>query len=317
MQVNKVHFNFGIILVSIAALLWGTSFVVVRWGLEQNIDPIIFVALRFVLATLIFLPIAAVKVSNLKALLFNKNILLLGTFNATAFAFQFVGQRYTSAGKASLFVNFYVLIVPLLAPFFLEEKLSFNVIISAVLGFFGAFLVSTNLDLTQISFDKGTIKGDLISLSSGMSWVFYIILSKRYLERNKGKSGIAIFFGTIVWTTIILLIAVPVNIFIKRMSISFIDQFSWKSIVAIVYLAVICTALAFAIYMEGLKHAEAGESSIFMLLEVVVAFILEWIIFGTIPELWSSIGVILIIIAVLMLSFRHDQKTEKSEMQMS
>jgi len=310
----KVRLNTGIFLVSLAALLWGTSFVAVRWGLEQDIDPIIFVTLRFLIAALFFTPIALVKISNLRSLLLQKKIIALGFFNAIGFAFQFFGQQFTSAGKASLFVNFYVLIVPLLAPLFLKEKLSITVIFSAILGFVGAFMVSTNLDFNQLSFTKGTIKGDIITLGAGVSWAIYIILSKRYLESDTKRSGTAVFYGTIVWTSVILSFACPITIIINRSILnSFAQQFSWRPMVAVIYLAIMCTALAFAIYMEGLKRAEAGESSIFMLIEVIVAFILEWIIFGAKPAFWSTIGVALIVFAVIILSLKQKSNLEPNK----
>lgn len=76
------------------------------------------------------------------------------------------------------------------------------------------------------------------------------------------------------------------------------------------YLAIVCTVIAFALYMEGLKKAKAGESSVFMLLEVVIAFLLEWIIFSTIPEMWTAIGAGMIVLAVLIISIKFQRNQE-------
>lgn len=56
-------------LVAIAAVLWGSSFVAIRWGLEEGIDSIVFASLRFVLTTLLFLPFAIMKIKGLKKLI--------------------------------------------------------------------------------------------------------------------------------------------------------------------------------------------------------------------------------------------------------
>ena len=75
----------GSLLVSIAALLWGTSFVVIEWGFANStIDPLLFVFLRFAIAAILFLPIAIYKMKGIKKLLLSKPIILIGLFNAFA-----------------------------------------------------------------------------------------------------------------------------------------------------------------------------------------------------------------------------------------
>ena len=69
---------------------------------------------------------------------------------------------------------------------------------------------------------------------------------------------------------------------------------------------------AFAIYMIGLKKAEAGESVIFMFLEVVVAFLLSWILFDTIPKVWESVGASMIFLAILVVSLKLPKNMKRS-----
>ena len=306
----KRFLSSGNILVLIAALLWGTSFVAIEWGFkESTINPILFVFLRFILASLVFLPIALFKISGLKRLLISKEIIMIAFCNAIAFLLQFLGQQHTTAGKASLFVNFYAIIVPLFAPLILPEKYSWRVLVSAILGFSGAFFVTTNLNFSEIT--SGTIKGDLLTLGSGLAWTAYILLSKKLLEKKKEQSGIGIFFGTVVWTTVFLGFALPIALVNKTWS-EISSQFNWQAIIAIIYLAIVCTASAFAIYMEGLKRSEAGESAIYMLLEVVVAFILGWIIFKTEYQTWEIVGTILIVFAILFVSIKINKKSSRT-----
>jgi drug/metabolite transporter (DMT)-like permease len=301
----------GNLLVSIAALLWGTSFVAIEWGFrESNIDPLVFVFLRFGIATLIFLPFSLLFIKEKKKLLMRKEIILIGLFNAFSFLFQFLGQQYTTAGKASLFVNFYAITVPLIAPLILPEKYSWKVIVGAVLGFAGAFLVTTNLDFTDLKIG-GTLTGDLLTLASGGAWTVYILASKKFLEKEKQISGLDTFFGTIVWTTVFLTIAVPFT-FINNTWTTVIAEFNWQVIVSVFYLAIVCTVGAFAIYMIGLKKAEAGESVIYMFLEVIIAFLLGWILFETVPEIWESIGAAMILLAIIVVSIKFKKIKERS-----
>ena len=300
----------GNILVSIAALLWGTSFVAIEWGFKESaINPILFVFLRFILASLVFLPIALIKIPGLKRLLISKEIIIIAFCNAIAFLLQFLGQQYTTAGKASLFVNFYSITVPLIAPLILPEKYTWRVLISAILGFSGAFFVTTNLNFTEIT--SGTLRGDLLTLGSGLAWTAYILLSKKLFEKEKQQSGIGVFFGTVVWTTVFLSFTLPIAL-VKKQWYEIKSQFNWQVVLAIVYLAIICTASAFAIYMEGLKRSDAGESAIYMLLEVVVAFILGWIIFKTEYKVWEIVGTAMIVSAILLVSIKINEKSSRT-----
>jgi drug/metabolite transporter (DMT)-like permease len=66
----------------------------------------------------------------------------------------------------------------------------------------------------------------------------------------------------------------------------------------------VCTIGAFAIYMIGLKKTDAGKSVIFMFIEVIVAFILGWLILDNIPSPWERVGAILIILAIIVVSLK-------------
>ena len=328
----------GNLLVSISALLWGTSFVAIEWGFrESNIDPLVFVFLRFSLATLLFLPFSFFFVKDKKRLLMRKEIILIGLFNALSFLLQFIGQQYTTAGKASLFVNFYAIAVPLLAPLILPEKYTWRVMVGAVIGFTGAFFVTTNLSFGNFRFKSlslitsseitlsqsnglifsnlqpSALVGDMLTLGSGIAWTLYILASKKFLEKEKQVSGLDTFFGTIVWTTIFLSVVVPFA-FINNTWNAIISEFNWQVIVSILHLAIVCTIGAFAIYMIGLKKTDAGESVIFMFLEVIVAFFLSWILFDTIPKAWESVGAAMIFLAILVVSIKlHKNKRRSSE----
>ena len=300
----------GNVLVSIAALLWGTSFVAIKWAYDySSIDPLLFVFLRFSIATVFFLPFAFYFLKEMKTILLSKAIILVGFFNALSFTLQFLGQPHTTAGKASLFVNFYAIIVPLIAPLILPEKYTWRVIVSCILGFAGAFFVTTNLDFANIQ--GGKLLGDLLTLGSGIGWTLYILASKKFLEEKKDVTGLQVFFGTIVWTTVFLILGLP-YVFIRYSLNEIAEQFTPQAVGAIFYLAIVCTVAAFAIYMIGLKKTDAGESVIFMLLEVVIAFILEGIILTTLPDVWEIVGAVMIIIAMIVASLKFSKLKEES-----
>ena len=174
-------------------------------------------------------------------------------------------------------------------------------------------MVSTNLDLKVISFSGGTLKGDLITFCAGLTWTLYILLSKKYMSNNNEENtGINVFFGTITWSAVFLVLTYP-YLFLTEKPAALIAQLTWKTTIAILYLAAICTVTAFALYMKGLERSSAGESSIYMLIEVVVAFFLEWVLFRTKPALWIIVGVCCVVISVILVSVKTANQTERIE----
>jgi len=310
-KMRKIRFsaNLGI---AFAAVLWGTSFIMIRWGLA-HIDSLLFVFLRFALATLLFLPFALRITENLGRLLIRKEIIAIGLFNAMAFLSQYLGQETTTAGLTALFVSFYVIFVPLLSPFFLKEKMSAKIVISTIIGLLGAFFVTTNLDFSGLSGED--IIGNILALVASIAWTGYILVSKKYLDKDEKLSGIDVFFGSITWTSVFLVLGLP---FMKTPIIRAYEQTFWQAIVALIYLAVVCTIGAFGIYLYSLKQVQAGESTIVLLLEIIVAWVLELILHFFMPEIWTVdtrpwtiIGTVMILSAVVFVSVNFNDLRKK------
>ncbi|MBZ9578672.1 DMT family transporter [Patescibacteria group bacterium] len=130
----------------IANVIWGGTFVAAKHALEA-ISPILLALTRFVISSLLFLPIiylAWKKGQYIKKEDF-KTIILLGLLGITFyFTFQFLGLEYTTATNASLLIA----LIPIFTLFFsakiLKEKSSLGKIGAIVISFFGAGLVIMN-----------------------------------------------------------------------------------------------------------------------------------------------------------------------------
>lgn len=127
--------------------------------------------------------------------------------------------------------------------------------------------------------------------------------SRKYIVKLLSLPG-----NSLVAIAAVFLVLITPFILINKSWSTIIAGFTWKSIGAVVYLVIVCTVVAFALYMDGLKKANAGESSIFMLLEVVIAFLLEWIIFSTVLEMWTAIGAGMSVLAVLIISIKFQRR---------
>jgi drug/metabolite transporter (DMT)-like permease len=81
---------------------------------------------------------------------------------------------------------------------------------------------------------------------------------------------------------------------------------------AILYLGVACTAGAFLFYIAGLKGKGATDSSIILFLEIVFAMIFAFILLSEIPTVFTAIGGLFIIAAIIVISVQPNGNKKKS-----
>lgn len=254
----------------LASFLWSTSFPVVKWGLSY-IEPMPFLFFRFLIALFFYMPFLNLK--KLKNIL-KKEFILIGFFSAGGYVFQFIGQKYTLAGRSSLFINMYILWIPFLLFILRKEKLKGKRIIALILSLSGLFfLFHKNIYKFEINY----FKGDILTLISSFFWAFYIILAKKLLEEMNPLEFSAI---VILLTAFFLL---PFSF------INFKMPYKFQGYYAIFHLSFFCTFLAYFLYHTGLSKTEEFTSSLFLLLEVIFALILSSIFLG---ERFSPIQII-------------------------
>ena len=159
----------------LAGVLWGTSFPIIKVGLE-TIDPFTFVFWRFLVSTVTLIAVMLLlkkldfKITDKKILVF------LGIANAAGYLLQYVGMPYTTAAKAALFINLSAIWVALLSPKLLGESFSRKKIGGVMFGLIGIVFVSTNLDFSTSG--QGQLMGDMLLIASGFVWALFMIYNK-------------------------------------------------------------------------------------------------------------------------------------------
>lgn len=270
-----------------AATLWGTSFVVIRWGL-QYVPAMQFVALRFFFAFLMAF-IYTIYVGELKeffSLFLTPYILFTSILNAGGYIFQFLGQQFTSATNASILINTSAIFAAILAHFYLNERINRVRALTISAALFGVFLLITGGRLESI-FTKYFL-GDLLCLVAGAIWGAYIVASKKVDVRGNEAPLLATWF---LYTSVI---SSPLAL------IQGISPLKLNAVLAIIYLSLFCSFIAFFLWFKGLKILEATTSSIYFLLEVVISAFLEEIVFGLEFGLIELIGALLTIVGVVL-----------------
>jgi drug/metabolite transporter (DMT)-like permease len=281
----------AILLTIIAAILWGTSFPAIKIGLRY-IDAILFVFIRFLIALIVTLTILMLtRKIKFEFKEDKKLIVFIGISNGIAYLLQYIGMNYTSAAKASLFINLTVIWVALLSIKLINERFGKRKAAGVISGILGIFLVITNLDLSVISNEQ--LIGDILVISAGIAWAFFIIYNKKLMMNMKDSSQVA------AWILAITLLPMfPFVLF----SINNIFQIPLEGWLSIIYTSIFCWVIPYHLWLEGLKHISASHSTILLLTEILVATTIGVIILNEVITLVMGIGAFLIIIALILAS---------------
>ena len=291
--------NKAIFFTILAGVLWGTSFPIIKIGLE-TIDPFAFVFWRF-LVSVVALVVLMLILRKLDFKIVNRKLLIfLGIANGAGYLFQYAGMPFTTAAKAALFINLSAIWVALLSPSLLGESFSRKKILGVVFGLIGIVLVSTNLDFLQLG--AGQLTGDLLLIVSGITWAFFMIYNKKLVLGSTFTT-----FKSMTWVLILTLLTILPFTVLAGPSLFELTVWSW---IAIFYTAIVCWIVPYYLWLEGLKHLSASTSTILLLSEIVVAILLSIIILKEPITLFSTLGAFLILLAISIVSMQDKKRSQ-------
>jgi drug/metabolite transporter (DMT)-like permease len=280
----------------LAGVLWGTSFPVIKVGLDY-MDPYTFVFLRFLVASVIMVLIMVIAKKMKFPSKQKKLILFLGVINGVAYVMQYVGMNYTTAAKAALFVSLNVVWVAMMSFKVFGEKLGTRKMLGVLAALVGIVFLTTNLDISLLT--EGQLVGDLLLLATGIVWAIFIVYNK-----NLATDGNSV-LPSLTWILLGTLLPMLPFIFLPGSQTVALPLQAW---LAIIYTAVACWIIPFYLFMEGLKSISPSTSTILQLSQVVVAAIISSMVLGEAFTLVSVAGALFIILATLLVSY-HTNKS--------
>lgn len=270
----------------IASFLWGTSFIAGKIAYNM-LDPSLVVAIRYVLASIILLPVTISFMRQEKAAFNRKDffmLILLGilTYPLTSML-QFLGLSFTSASSATTIIGIEPVMITIIGFIFFKEKTSPIVFFLGIIAFFGVVLTVGVSALENVS-----LFGCFLVFLSTIVVSFWVRLSKKILAKINSNyyTALTIQLGT--------LFALPIMLFLVK---SWEIHYSLKGIIALIYLVVGCSICAGWFWNKGLEKSEASKSGLFLALEPVFGILLAVLILGEKLNFLSIIGIILVILS--------------------
>jgi drug/metabolite transporter (DMT)-like permease len=284
-----------VFLTVISAVLWGSSFSLVKVGLGY-LDPYSFVTIRFGLAAglLTAITLARGQLRLLASYLGDRYVFLLGMTIAASYAFQFVGQTQTTAAKAVIIVNSSAVLVAPMSYFLLKERLGPRQLASLAVGILGVYLITRGRGGTPE--EAGTLRGDLIVSGSAVAYGLYVVLTRMAVLRRT-YSEIPMMAAVFLWSLPVFL-ATSVPSFARGVSVA---PAAWA---VIGYLAVFCSVVPFVLWTAAMKRMGALTSAIVLLSELVFGVFFAWVLLGEVVSGTVLAGCAAICAAIVIVGIR-------------
>ena len=279
--------NPAVLALIILAFIWGYNWVVMKKVLEYC-GPFDFAALRTFFGALCLFAVLAWMKKPLKPVEF-KTTLLLGLLQTTAFTALVMWALVDGgAGKSAVLVYTMTFWLLILAWPLLGERIHGAQWLAVVMAFAGLFFILEPWRL------HGSLASNVIATIAGITWAAAVIVAKKLRSRVQLD-----LLSLTAWQMLLGgIVLVAVTLFIPEQPIEFSGYF-WG---ALIYNAVLGTALAWLLWLYVLHRLPVGTAGLGSLAVPVVGVLSAWLELGEQPKQWEIAGMLLIGAALALLS---------------
>lgn len=182
-------------------------------------------------------------------------------------------------------------VVTIISAVLFKEKITPVKVVAVLLSFAGCCLVSGIAGGVVI-----TLKGLLFGVGSGVGYAFYTIFSRFALDRGYSSNTIN-FYSCLLASAGAALIWNPVPSVTAMFS-------SAPALVWCLAAGIVTCFVPYLLYTYSLTGLENGKASVIASIEPVTASVVGVCIFNEIPSLWSLLGIVMVLWAIVLLNIK-------------
>jgi drug/metabolite transporter (DMT)-like permease len=267
-------------------ILWGATFVLVKAAL-RDVSPVLFLALRFSLATAALLVLFRGAWRAPGAWKSIRAGALAGVFLFSGFLFQTLGLRLTSAPKAAFITGLTSAMVPLLAACVYRIRPHFSEVVGVVVATAGLGLLTLEGAVSSVN------AGDLLTFGCTIGFAAHVVTLGHFSGKMNFEllsvSQVAAAAGlswALVWSEPAHLVWRP------------------AAVCGILITGLLCTALAFTVQAWAQRYTTSTRTAVIYMLEPVVAWVTSYILVGEGLAGRAAAGAALILSGVLLVELK-------------
>jgi drug/metabolite transporter (DMT)-like permease len=246
-----------------AAAIWGAMYVVSK-ALLDVIPPFTLLSMRLVLGAIVLFAATALQGVPRCPLRSYVTALLVGLVGfGVSLGFQFVGTQASTAANGALVTSATPAFVFLLSGPLLHERVTTRRVWALLLSSLGVLAV---IDPRSAQFDEALFRGNLYLVAAAVTWALYSVLVRRF----RGS------IPTLTYTAVALLGGLPIGIPLLVREGAWASGLPWSLglVAGILFLGIICTALAMYLWNRAFVLVDAGTASLTFFAQPVVGALL-------------------------------------------
>jgi drug/metabolite transporter (DMT)-like permease len=273
--------------------IWGSTWLAIKIGLEF-LPPFLFAGIRFATATVGLLILTKMLHAHMPR---NRSswmvMLFLGIFQISLpYGLVFWAEQYVTSGLAAVLFATLPFFVVIFAHILVDEKLTKLKAIGVIASFVGLILIFwKDIAVPQGLTANFSLYGGLAVVGSAASGALANVVGKQHAEEIDPASNVLVqsLTGTVVLTSFGLVTE-------KNTVLSFAPT----SVLAILYLGIVGSALAFVGMYWLLTKTTATNVSLITFITPILALILGWVVLQEVPDPNVGLGAMLILAGVYL-----------------
>jgi len=289
-KTTRTGLYFSLVLV---ALIWGGSFVAAKF-LVSELSPLSAGTARFLLSSFFLVPLLWWQEKG-KVLPRWQDLPLLFFLGLTGiFLYNlsfFYGLKYNPAGESAIIIASNPILITIFSAVLLQEAVSFRQVLGVLLAFFGVVVISAGGVPSRL-WSTGFSPNHLILFGAPFSWAAFSLAGKVAMSRYSPLatttyaclSGTVLLGGFLLWRG-------------EGLPLTVLDASGW---LALIFLAVFVTVLAFYLWYRGIDRLGASTAAIFVNLVPVSAMLFSALLFREPVHFYHLAGLFLVLSGVYL-----------------
>jgi len=289
------------IIILLLCFIWGSNWVAMKVSVDL-FPPVMFSALRFVMASFVLMAIVWYKRIPLPRKEDWKWYALCGLLQTTLpFVTNQLALQYNGAGITSVMaftMPFWLLI---LVHFMLNERITLPKLLGLGIGFVGLIMVM-DINLLEMNWTGITLIMNLVALSGAMAWAMANAVVKKYLAQHDMLQLTA--WQMVIGTMGLLFYSL---VFEQGQSITW----NLTALACLLYSGVLASAIGFLIWTYILSKGAHMKASVSLLFVPVIGSLCGWLFLDEILKPISIVGIIFVAAGIGIVNMKWNRAKVK------
>jgi drug/metabolite transporter (DMT)-like permease len=278
----KINRTVAAVEATLAVVIWGASFIATKLALRE-LAPVVLVWLRFAMGVAVLgLAVAARRQFALPSRKEVGYFALLGFIGITFHQWlQSTALQTSLASTTAWILAASPVFMAALGWLVLREKLGAQRVLGIALAAAGVLLVVARGDWRALSIGRFGAPGDVLILISALNWAVFSVLSRPGLLRHPA-TRMMFYVITAGW-----ILSTP--LLWTGPGLSQVRALSAAGWLAVGFLGVFCSGLAYVFWYDALKAMPASQLGVFLYLEPLVTLLVAAVVLGE-AAVWSALA---------------------------